>query len=293
MYRYTFILILLLSIVSCSNDIDDAAFTIDNTNTTKRERRNVREGNAMYAESEFLKSIENYNKALTRNPNSELVLYNLADAMYAYSRQLQVKHPENSAVSDEVDLSEPDRNAGTANNDDKSSLLTDYASKADSIFRMLSNDAHNPIIREFASYNAGNIAYNDKDYSNSIEYYKVALRLNPDNDKARQNLRLAQLKLQDQQNNQDNNNDNNQDKDQDKDKEKKQDQDKQQQNQDQQNKDQQQNQDQKPPQQQPQDISDQSAEQILKAMENAERDTRQRLEKQPKRINPKYIEKPW
>ncbi len=268
--------------------MDDAAFTLDNVNTTKRERRNVNEGNAMYSENEYLKSIENYNKALTLNPHSELVLYNLADAMYAYSRQLQVKQPEQPAASSGVDLSQADGNAASANQEDKSALLANYSQKADSIFRMLASGAYNSLIKEYASYNAGNIAYNDKNYTLSIEMYKSALRLNPDNENARQNLRLAQLKLQDQQQNQNNDN---QDQDKDQDKEKDKEKDKQQ---DQPNQDQQQNQNQQPQQPQPpQQISDQNAEQILKAMENAERDTRQRLEKQPKRINPKYIEKPW
>ena len=51
-------------------------------------------------------------------------------------------------------------------------------------------------LAERASYDLGNIAFNGQQYQQAIDHYKNALRKNPDNDKARQNLRLAQKKLE-------------------------------------------------------------------------------------------------
>ena len=58
--------------------------------------------------------------------------------------------------------------------------------------------ASDSTLAEKAFYNLGNMAYNDQDYGKSIERYKQALRINPDNNRTRQNLRLAQLKKQQQ-----------------------------------------------------------------------------------------------
>ena len=159
--------------------------------------------------------------------------------------------------------------------------------QASQILGKLATDAEDMSIAERAYYNLGNISFNGQDYAKSIEMYKNALRRNPDNDKARENLRLAQKRLEEQQNqdqNQDQNKDQNKDQNQDQNKDQNKDQ-----NQDQ-NKDQNQdqNQDQQQQQQQPQDqqqqpqqrqsgISKENAEKILKAMENEENATRQRV----------------
>lgn len=67
--------------------------------------------------------------------------------------------------------------------------------RASAILQNLTRDAENISIAEKAFYNLGNIAFNSQDYAKSIELYKNALRKNPDNDKARENLRLAQKGL--------------------------------------------------------------------------------------------------
>lgn len=165
----------------------------------------------------------------------------------------------------------------------------------------LSTSARDTHLAELAAYNLGNLAYNAEQYQPAIDYYKNALRRNPDNDKARQNLRLAQKKLQEQQNQ-----DQNKDKDKDKDKEDKKDQEDkqdQQQNQDKnedkdnQNQQQQQQQQQQDKQQQQQGgISDTNAEQILKAMENEEKATRARINAEKgkeTKANRRHIAKPW
>lgn len=175
-------------------------------------------------------------------------------------------------------------------------------SRANSMLAELSADAE-PGIAQPAFYDRGNLAYKGEDYSSAVEHYKNALRRNPADDAARENLRLAQLKLQQQQQNQ-----NQQNKDDDKNQDQQQQQNQQQnkddqKQQDQQNQNQQQNEanqnkDKKEqPQQQNGGLSDANAQQILKAMEDKENATRQKLEnmKQGKagQASRRQPEKPW
>ena len=255
-------------LTSCAGGVSDGAFVLDNDGTSKQERKNVVWGNRAFADNNFAKALELYNKAMASDTlhGNDLTLYDLADGMYGMVNLSHVKDSVGGAANHDVDLSANAPAAsdmGNGLNSGKDSIL----SNADSIYRMVAGRTENLLLKEFSFYNAGNVAYDKANYQQSIEYYKNALRLNPDNDKARENLRLAQLKQQQQQDNQDQNQD---DQDQD-------------QNQDQ-------NQQQQQQQQQP-EMSQQNAEQILKAMENAERQTRERNKQTP--VNPKYIEKPW
>ena len=135
-----------------------------------------------------------------------------------------------------------------------------------------------------AWHNLGNISFQEKNYAQSIEEYKNALRRNPKDDETRYNLRLAQLllkKQQQEQQNQDKNDDKDQqDKNKDQQKDQKQDQQEQNNNQNNQdkNKDQQ---EQKPQQQQPQQsqMSKENAQQILDAIQQDERDTQEKVQK--------------
>lgn len=248
--------------------------------TTKQERNYIREGNKLYREKRFAEAEVSYRKALEALPSSEVAQFNLAASLL---RQSGSSDPNNG-------------NSPVAT---ATQLLQNLASNGTD--RMLSSKAF---------YNLGNLAYNGQDYAKSIELYKNALRKNPEDDKARENLRLAQLKQKEQQNqdknqdkdkNQDQNQDQDQNKDQNQDQNKDQNKDKNQdQNQDQnqnQNQDQNQNknQDQKKDQQQG-GISDSNAEKILKAMENEEAATRKRVEAEKKKAQAarrKNITNPW
>ena len=131
-----------------------------------------------------------------------------------------------------------------------------------------------PGLASKANYNLGNLEFNVKDYKKAIEYYKQALRIDPNDNSARKNLRIAQKQLQNQdQDKQDQNKDQNQDQqNQDKDQNKDQNQD--------QNKDQNQqnqNQDKQDQKQKENNISQQTANQILQAIDNKENQTRARV----------------
>lgn len=111
-----------------------------------------------------------------------------------------------------------------------------------------------------AYYNMGNAAFIQMDYGQAIDAYKNALRLNPSDDKARRNLRIAQLKKQ----NEDKQNQNKQNQ---QDQQDKKDQDQQ----DQQNQQQNQQNQQQP---KPQNINEQTSQQILEAAERKENQRR-------------------
>lgn len=259
-----------------SLDLSTDEADIDATETTEQvkvgsEKRSaqmnvrnlIKEGNKLYHDKRYSEAEVCYNKALEINPNSAVAQFNLASTLM-----------QNNGNSDPTAESSP-------------------INQAERILQSLVKTAGDEAsIVEKSFYNLGNIAFNRQQYAESIEMYKNALRKNPDNDKARENLRLAQLKMQNQDQNQ------NQDQQQDQDQQEQQDQQQQQQNQDQQqNKNQQnQNKNQEQQQNQQQQMSDANAERILKAMENAEAATRRKVEAQKakeQQSNSRYTTKPW
>ena len=240
----------------------------------RAERRHIAEGNKQYNNKRYAEAEAEYNKALQQNSKSEKAIFNLASAL------LRQASPGESGK--------------------------ELMEKAQQMFQSLLSPESDKSIGQRAAYDLGNMAYNTENYDQAINFYKEALRRDPSDDKARQNLRMAQLKKKEQDQNKDQNKDQNQDQqDQNKDQ---QDQNKDQQdqnkdqNKDQQNQNQNQNQDQNKDQQQKQQpkggISDENAEKILKAMENEEMATRRRVqeaEKKEKDANAgkRVVTKPW
>lgn len=242
--------------------------------STKRERNYMKEGKSLFDKQRYAEAEVNFKKALGENPDNARAQFNLASS---YLKQ---------------------RGEDLSNKGD--SLIR----QADQIF---AQTAGNPDVElaELSFYDRGNIAYKGEDYAAAIEMYKNALRRNPENNQARENLRLAQLKKQEQ----DQNKDNQQNKDDQQNQDQNQDQQQQQQNQNQQDKndqqdkdkqqDQQQQQDQKQQQQQQQQggLSEQSAAQILKAMDDKESATRMKVEQmkqdKEKQSRQRQTGKPW
>lgn len=131
--------------------------------------------------------------------------------------------------------------------------------------------------KALAYYNYGDALLGQQKFDESIEAFKNALRNNPSDMEAKYNLEFArkmkeQQQQQQQQQNQDQNQNQNQNQNQDQNQEPNQNQD--------QNKNQDQKQEQKQDQQQQQaKISKQNAEQMLKALENDERQTQEKVKK--------------
>ena len=209
--------------------------------TNRKERRLVDKGNQLFRGGHYLEAGEIYQQAIKLEPGSKEALYNLG---LTYIRR-----------------------ASAAQSDSLRQQLTNAGAQAMQAVAQAVNEK--PNLAADAIFNLGNLAFNSEDYGQAVEMYKQSLRIRPEDEKTRRNLRIAQKKLQQ---SQDQNQDQNKDQDQDKD-----------QNQNQQNKDQNQdqqnqNQDQQQQQQQP-EINPQAAEQILKALENKENQTRARVNK--------------
>ena len=214
----------------------------DNT-SNRKERKSVRSGNSLYEQKRYSEAEVEYKKALEANPSSEIATYNLALSLL--------------------------------NQADKSDNDKDKNSPVNQASQMLSNLAATTSDQDLASrayYNLGNIAFEKEQYDQSIEMYKNCLRRNPNDDDARENLRLAQKKKQQQEQQQQNQD--NQKQEEKKNKEQQDKQDKQQEEQEKQQQQQNQNQQQ---QQQQQGMSQESIDQILKAMQDAEQNTQQRV----------------
>ncbi len=149
----------------------------------------------------------------------------------------------------------------------------------------LSDSTDNLLYYSSLFHNMGNYALDMKNYKEAIEFYKRSLRINPSDMETKSNLAYAQKMLKDEQENQDQNQDQekdkeNEDQDNEKDDNKKQDQ----------NKDQQ---DENKEQPQPK-ISPQTAQQMLQAIQNKEKETQEKVKKEKAKIlQEKQKEKNW
>ncbi|MDE6410790.1 MAG: tetratricopeptide repeat protein [Muribaculaceae bacterium] len=218
---------------------------IASAQSVRQERRLISDGNKLYIERKYKEAASRYKEALKVNGSSPVAKYNLGMAEIR-----QVSNPKDTSA----------RSADLLNSGIK--YLSEVAQMA----------KDKPGLASKANYNLGNLEFNRENYGEAINFYKQSLRIDPKDENARKNLRIAQLKQQQ-------NQDNKQDKD-NKDQEKDQkDKDKQDHNKDQQNdqnKDQEnkQNQDQQP---QDKNINNQTASQILQAIDNKESQTRARV----------------
>ena len=245
-------LVAITALTGCSGENEP----VQHDPSTKAERNFIRSGNKLFDDKNYAEAEIEYSKALQANPNSATAAYNLALALAMQA--------------------EPNDSTG-------------IIERADSLFSYAASITSNKQLKAMAHYNMGNMAYNNNQFDKAINDYKDALRVMPGDDDARYNLRMAQLKQQQQQNQQ--NQDQNQDKDQNQNQDKNQDQ-----NQDQQNKDQQKQQDkqnqQQDQQQNQQDknngsqgqqqaragkMDERSMQQVLKAMEDKEKETQQKI----------------
>ena len=118
------------------------------------------------------------------------------------------------------------------------------------------------------THNAGNTAFRAKQLEQAIEYYKESLRRRPSDEDTRYNLALAQKLLEEQKKNGGGGQDQKQDQDKDQKKDQQQDQ----------QKDQQKDQQQQPQQPSQDQMSQETANRILQALQKDEKNTRQKLE---------------
>ena len=222
----------------------------------QNERREVRRGNRLFSKDKFQESEISYKKALVADSLSAAASYNLGNTYYRM---------QNYAEADKA-----------------------FAAVQDSLVRKPADVARR-------HHNAGNSMLAQRNWQGAIEAYKNALRRNPGDMETKANLAYAQKMLENEQQNQngdgqDNNQNNEQNQDKNQDQNQNQDQDKnndqnkdQNDNQDQ-NKDQNQDsgqdkQDQQGLQPQPK-ISQQDAQQILQAIQDKEKETQEKVNKE-------------
>lgn len=169
-------------------------------------------GNQLYKQKNFEAARQEYNKALVNNPKNPVAHYNNGNTQFR---------------SDKLDESIESYDNTISNSDKKA-------------------------VKEKAFYNKGVAYIKQKRLAESIAAWKEALKLDPTDEQARENLQKALLEQKQQQQQQDQKKDNKQQ---------------------QQNK-----QDQKPPPQQSK-LTRQQVEQLLKAMEQKEKEIQKKLQK--------------
>lgn len=109
-------------------------------------------GNAEFEQKKFQTALENYRKAQVKNPEDPVILYNLAAGLYQNQEYQEAKKHLETAIAKTKD----------------------------------------PELKAKALYNYGNTLYRLGDFEKSIESYKKALEINPDDKDAKYNLEFLQ-----------------------------------------------------------------------------------------------------
>lgn len=120
-----------------------------------QQNKTIDDGNNYYRQQQYNKAEDEYQKVLQSSPNNKIAKFNLADALIKQNKT-----------------------------DDANKLLNELDVKG------TNND-----IRSMATYNEGVILSQQKKLEESIEMYKATLRLNPNDQEARENLQKALLEL--------------------------------------------------------------------------------------------------
>lgn len=115
----------------------------------------IQAGNEYYRQQQFAKATEQYTKAIEADPSNKTAQFNQANALYKQDKKVQAAE-----------------------------LLAEVA-----------KDATDKEVRSKAFYNKGVILSQQKNLEESIEAYKDALRNNPADREARENLQKALLEL--------------------------------------------------------------------------------------------------
>lgn len=241
------VLLLFVSLGASAQSIKPYGKPVED-NSVRKERRLIRQGNSEFVKGHYSEAEIMYRRALNENPASEVAQFNQALA------QLHLAA-------------------------DNAEANAELLANAASVMQKLMTEGQNREVAEWSAYNLGNLAFNQQNLQGALDGYKQALRKNPANEVARENMRFVQKQIQNQdQNRQDQNQDQQQDQNQDQ--QQNQDQNQQDQNQDQQQQNQQ-NQDNNDKQdQQQQNMSSQNRDQILNAVEKKDAAARARAAQQ-------------
>lgn len=201
---------------------------------TEKERNLIIDGNKLFRSKNYKDAMGKYGEAYKMFPGSNVAAFNLAMSNIYLAATLK----DNDSIAQQMINHAADLLRGVAQKEAK--------------YNNISSKAY---------YNLGNLAFGGEDYAGAVNMYKAALRLNPSDNDARRNLKIAQDKLK---NNKDKNKQN------------------QQQNQQQNPQQNQQQNQQNQPQPKEQKMNNQTSDQILNSIERKENQTRaQKLRTQP------------
>lgn len=228
----------------------------------KTDRDFVRRGNKLYADSMFVKAEVEYRRALDVNPKSMEAMYNLGNSLLMQQKAQEAMQQFANAAS----LIEANEKNIATTAEGKEQLAKIY-------------------------HNMGVIMQSSKQLDACIEAYKKSLRNNPADHETRYNLSVALKQKQQQQQQQQQNQDQQQQEEEKKEQEQQQDQ--QQQNQQNQEQQQEQEQQQQQQQQQQNEMSQENAEQMLKAIMQDEKDVQEKVKKAMQEVQPRRFEKDW
>jgi tetratricopeptide (TPR) repeat protein len=226
-------------------------FTISNLYSQKiPERSDMRTGNKLYNQNKYSDAETAYRRGLQKNPESKNAKYNLANSIYRQERYEDAAKLYKELVQIKTDSTQPPQTYHNLGNAMLKQAIKDKETQGQ------------------------HVAANQEQLKESIEAYKKALKLNPDDMETKSNLAYAQKLLSknggggnnNQQQNQDKNenqNENNEDK----------------QNQDKQNQDKQEKNDDKN-KNQSQNMSKQDIERMLDAVRDQEEKTKEKVDKE-------------
>lgn len=124
-------------------------------NQPGKAERSLQTGNEYYKKQEYNKASLEYNKAIQADPSNVTAKFNQANSFYKQDQKVE----------------------------------------AVQLYTATARDAGKPDIRSKAFYNKGVILSQQKNLEESIDAYKNALRSNPDDKEARENLQKALLEL--------------------------------------------------------------------------------------------------
>jgi len=224
-------------------------------------RENVKKGNSEYKNGKYGQAEINYRKALEEDKTSQQAAFNLGDALYKQGK---------------------------------------YEEAATQFQQITTEKGANTKLKAKAYHNLGNSYLKQKKLEESVNAYKNALKVSPNDQETKYNLAYAKalMQQQEQQKQQQNKNDKNKDKNKDQQKQNQQNKDeKNKENKDNQNKNEgekKENKDEqkdKGAQQQPQKLSQEDAQRILDALNRKEKDKHKKLDK--KAGQKAQIEKNW
>ena len=232
-----------------------ALLLVGGTNAVAQTDRNlIRQGNRAFKTQKWAAAETQYRKAISKNQKNPQAIYNLGCALLMQQK------------------------------DSLAMVQFDNAAQLESnIFR-----------RSKSYHNMGVVMQNHREYAQAIEYYKMALRCNPQDNETRYNLALCKKLLKNNQQNQ--NNKNNKDKNKnDKNKDKKNDKNKNKdgQNKNDQNKDKQNKNNSDKNKQNQEKMSRDNAEQLLNAAIQQEKATKRKMQKAMSQPRRKVYDKNW